>query len=159
MLRLKYNHLIYKCLVSGLKPTVPNIQRLCCLHVLHEVASLPEHLYYLFVTYDMKLDYQLNAWHDLVVSSESIIQSYFTSSQEDSEELSFSNLSTLYKARGRRGWSVDEDIEQGDANMATLALDVLLKVVQAIATLTESLSKTSEPDALSPRTAGRIRIA
>lgn len=128
------------------------------MHVLRDIASEPQHLYYLFVTYDMKLDYQLNAWHDLVVSAETIVQKILKISMtEDADGSSMIALTSLFKLRGgQASWSVEEDVGSGEIVMAVLALDVLLKVVQAIEALTEAANTSGTQDSLTPRIAGVV---
>lgn len=126
------------------------------MHVLRDIASEPQHLYYLFVTYDMKLDYQLNAWHDLIVIGETIVQKFLkVSMTEDADGSSMIALTALFKLRGgQASWSAEEDIGSGEVVMAVLALDVLLKVVRAVEVLTEAANNSGTQDSLTPRTAG-----
>ncbi|GMH33400.1 hypothetical protein BSKO_01234 [Bryopsis sp. KO-2023] len=146
---------LFSVLLQGTDPSGPLWRRMYCLQVLRQISLEPQHLYYLFVTFDMKLDYQLNAWHDLVVTAEAVIQRFLKlSALEDSDGPSMVALTALFKLRGSQGaWPGEDDVGSGGVGLAMLALDMLLRVVQAVETLTESLSPEEEPDTTSPRIA------
>ncbi|CAD7699922.1 unnamed protein product [Ostreobium quekettii] len=143
-------------LFKGTSAGNPTWRRTCCLQVLRHLSLDRYLVYYLYTTYDMKMDFPNNACHNLVEVSVAVVQRFLKLHPDDGDGTSMAVLGSLYKATvGQSGWSVDIDANGvGEAYLAAMGLDAIISIVGAIEALAEKCGDGGDYSVASPQAPG-----